>query len=193
MLLGVVAILGAIAMVYLGSPMKAHGNPSLFTRMNQTGSVTSLPTSLATTTTAWQTAGTATSTLTYNGSLGTTLVLNTLALKLYRRGASPATVTGIQFEYSSNCDGTAPDWYSPATTTAASVPTGSFVSASASQKLLWTFASTSRGGNVLVTNDDTLILPVPVYEKCVRAVLTVPAGAASSSLYAEFVGTRENN
>lgn len=190
----VVAILVTCAFVF--STTSVHANPSYFVRANQTSTVTTGPTTLATTTRTWQTGGMATSTITLNTNIGTLQSVDSLTLKLYRLAAGGTTQTNVQIEYSANCDAVSPDWYSAATTSAqiaASIPTGFFTTGQASAKLTWQFASSTIGGSPNVLNFDTLIIPVPIYERCVRAVMTTPIGAASSSIYTEFVGKRENN
>ena len=187
--IAVVAV-AAIAIVFCAVFMvssKASANPSYMIQ-NSTSSLTS-DTLTATSSVAWQTAGTATTTVALNGSIGTSQAMDSATLFLYRTGAGGTTKTNIAFEYSPNCNASVPDWYSYAATSTM----GATVTAGSAQSITWAFASSTTGGAGSFSNTDSIAIPVPTPSACVRAVLTVPTGAASSSIWAEFVGKRQNN
>lgn len=187
-ILGILSV-GVTAFVDAISPGIAHGNPSYY--VHTTGSST--PYVLyATTTPTWQTAGNATDTRMLFGNNGTIQALNTATLLLYRKASGPGTKTQINFEYSDNCTSISPDWYTLATSSI-----GIFAStgySSGNNAFTWGFsASTTVGGSGVVRDFDTLAITVPTPLSCVRAVLSVPASAASSSIWGEWVAQRENN
>lgn len=168
-----------------------HANPSFFTT-NTSTSCTSLSSS-ATTSPIYQTAGTATTTVCLNASLGTASAYDNGSLVLYRNASAATSQTKIQFEYSMNCLSGNPDWFADrvslsgfgATTTPAIIFSGN-------NSYTWQAASSTLGGSGVSTQGlDTIAIPVSVPTACVRAVITVPVGAASSSIWAQIVGKRQ--
>lgn len=175
----------AACLVLFGFPQTSHGNPSLY--IQTSGTSTTQNSLVATSSVAWQTAGNATSTIVMNGSLGTVSALDSATLLLYRKGSGGGSKTKVTVEYSQNCDATIPDWYVASTTN--TLTTGMpFVNG-----FVWQFASSSIGSSVNPSDFDTIALAIPTPTKCLRAILSVPVGAASSSVWGELVAKRENN
>ena len=181
-----------IAAVIASGVTVAKANPSYFVR-NSSSSSTNCTMS-ASTSVAYMTAGRATTTLTLNAvGCGSSRAIDSAALMLYRNASAPGTRTRIKFEFSDDCDAsTGGSWYAPvATSTDYVVDTDAAVNSF--NAITWQFASTTIGGGVAASDSDTLLIPIRVPTKCVRAVLTVPIGAASSSIWGALVGKQETN
>lgn len=184
-LLGIIGAIALTAAVLLTFTNLASANPSQTIR-NNTSSATTLASSVATSSqVAWQTAGTATTTIVLNSNIGGDTIADSGVLILYRLAAGGTTKTKIDLEYSMDCDATSPDWYGVATTSiGTTVTTGN-------AGLTWQFASSTRGGISRPLNTDTIAIPITFPTRCVRAVLTVPVGSASSSIYGEFIAKKQ--
>lgn len=184
-------LLAALVGVFIFSAMQVRATPSYFL-YNSTNSVTSMQ-QTATTTVTYQTAGTATATVALNGGLGSSQALDSASLVLYRNASGLTTDTQIAFEFSPNCNATFPEWFPNkldvgATTTPDSV---GFIGAN---KMRWQFSSTTVGGvqeNGVNASTEKLTVTVPTPTNCVRAILTTPIGAASSSIWGMMIGKRQ--
>lgn len=168
----------------------AKANPSFFIRNSGTSATRCSLT--ATTSVRYMTAGTATTTVILNSTgCGGSQAIDSAALMLYRNAAAASSKTRIAIEYSDDCDAaTGGTWYAPAATSTdmALNVDGGLTSLNA---MVWQFASTTVGGSIEKASSDSLLIPIMTPTKCVRAVLTVPTGSASSSLWASFVGKRQ--
>lgn len=158
-----------------------HANPSSFLR-SSTSATNNTLTSTSTQTAAVN-GGTGTTTVVLNGGLGTNFAANSVALEIFRMASTGRQISKIDFQYSMNCDATVPDWY-PAHASSTLAITGS---------VLWPFASTTPyAGGTANDFDQTLIQLGNVPTKCVRAVITTPAGiSGSSTIWAELTGKKE--
>lgn len=188
--IGLLALSAVVLFVSMFGYMQfASANPSFFLR-NNTSSATAVASSVATSSQlAYQTAGTATSTIVLNGSINSNTAIDSATLILHRLTVGNTSRTVISFEESMNCDATAPDWYQ--VLSAASSSVGRFITGS--QSLSWQFASSTVGDSKVTDYRDTLAISVPVNLKCVRAIIAVPPDAASSTIYGELIGKRQGN
>lgn len=171
---------------------KASANPSQFFA-NTTSSCRTMAVS-ATTTRTWQTAGTATSTICLDAASlsGGSRALEGATLLIYRLASSPASATKVSLEYSNECYVSAPntDWY-PGKFYSIDATTSASVGFTGGDSLTVNFATTTVGGSA--NGDfDTIAIKVPTPVNCVRAVITTPIGAASSSVWGELVGRVQN-
>lgn len=181
-LIGIGSIL--LVMGFLLSAYIAKANPSFF--IQNTSSSATACSLTASTTRTWMTGGTATTTIALNASgCGGSQAIDSAELLLYRFAAAPTSKTNVTIQFSQNCDATSPDWYF------ATSSIGTFTSVPS--QMSWTFASSTIGGEIAASDFDTVAIPITTPTKCVRAILTVPVGAASSSIYADFVGKRQSN
>lgn len=160
---------------------KAEANPSSL--------VYGCKTAPATSTVVYMTGGTATTTIICDlmGSGGSRLAENA-TLTLFRNFSNaPASVQKVTYEYSNDYTTFAPaasTWYTVSTTT----PNNP-----ASPIFTWIPASTTWSGAPGAPKDyDATIIDVPVKARWVKAVITVPVGAASSTVWGEIVKKVEN-
>ena len=172
---------------FSGGQKLAGANPSQLTPSCTLNDAT------ATSTRSYMSAGTGTSTITCDLRKDGSGVPDLAFLYVYRTASSTASVTDIKVEYSldystSNSNAS---WYSrhqdlTATTTQV---TGFF---SKIKDTSWQFASStiSTGASGTLTTD-ALVLPIEALGHSVRVSLTVPIGAADSTIYAEVVGKKQ--
>lgn len=172
-----IAILGAVAFatvcaVVLSVP-SAEANPSYFLRCSVTGCPQQ---ALATSTPVYMTAGAATTTIQFDTGRGTAQGSDSAVLLTQFTASSTSSKLQIAFQYSQ--DGV--DWYdsnlnNQATTTATQ-------DISVTQNFLWSAAASGRLLKAVVVNVPT---------KYVRALISVPVGAANGAVWAEFVAKQQ--
>jgi len=134
-------------------------------------------TAAATTTVVYMSSGTATTTLSLDlNKSGTLRGANGLNLAIQWNASS--TVSKLNWYYEYSRDGV--DWYREQLGTLAT-------STTVGTAPIYNWTATDAGNNYRV-----FTVPTPQTQH-VRAVFTVPASASSSALWAEFVGTREQN
>lgn len=181
----------------------AHANSSFF--------ATYAKTAVATSTIAYQTPGTATTTLVYDAwqcqnagssscnitgsnEVGTQnfFAADSATLMLQFTASSSISKLTINFEYSD--DGI--DWYQASSpslvpgyaTTTTTITLGSIPQYS------WTFASSTVGGRGLVAGDnrDTRAIPINTPVRYERAVITCAIGGANCGVWGEFIPKKQN-
>jgi len=135
------------------------------------------PTAAATTTVVYMSSGTATTTLSLDlNKSGVLRGANGLNLAIQWNASS--TVSKLNWYYEYSRDGV--DWYREQLGTIAT-------STTVGTAPIYNWTATAAGNNYRV-----FTVPTP-QTQYVRAVFTVPASASSSALWAEFIGTREQN
>lgn len=187
----VLALLGSLALISVAVLLlapRAKANPSTLQRAQTTtcGAFT------GSSTPTYMTAGTATTTYTYDSFCGGATSADSAALLVQFAGASPAAVLNADVQYSQ--DGI--DWY------AIGYAGGSDVNSATSspsigtvQQLTFPFASStiSRG---VVTNANsatsTRIIRLPTPTRFTRVLFTLPVGSTNGAVWAEFVGKKQN-
>ncbi len=164
-------IIGLIALlvVLFGGVAYVSANPNYFSTGSQTSSATTSPT--------WMGPGTfATTTLTfdsYAGLVGSSRSIAGLTLLIAHTASTSNSVMTAAVQYSQDCIDYYDDNNTPATTTVQGISGASS----------YTFA-----GNVF-SSTTRHMLRIPPATRCVRAQFS--ASVASSSLWAQFVPTRE--
>lgn len=149
-------------------------------------------TAIATTTPSYMTAGTATTTLTYDtyASVGNITATLKGALLVQLVGSSTATVLNVNTEYSQ--DGI--DWYQDAGLFNVGYATSSKpVDIGQVNQFTFAFASSTAGlGAVPALNATTSrAIPVSTPTRFVRFVFTLPVGSKSGAVWAQFVPQKE--
>lgn len=180
---GLIGMLAFVAAFLVGHT--AYANPLAFS--------TGVSTATASTTVAYMTAGTATTTLTYdtyniaNAQPGNPTAAQALSLLVQMTASSTLSSLVVNYEYS--MDGV--DWYQDGTGGLASTTIPYIISTPMSAR--WNFASSTPGlGAVLSnTNRDHRILSVRTPTRYIRAIFTVPVGASNAGVYASFVPAKE--
>lgn len=197
-----IAIIGFIAVVALlfVSVHIAKANPSQFVGTTQTASATS--------TGAFQTPGTATSTLvydTFNQATGNNYTANTVELLWQLSASSTNTTSNLNLEYSNGygsngavldcvASPTSCDWYEDTGTNQSG-----FATSSTQQRLdtvaqyQWKFASSTIAGLPAgVTNARaTRALHIMAPTRYVRAVFTCALGGTNCTQWAQFTPSKE--
>lgn len=174
----------------------ANANPLQYTNTTQT--------SAATSTGAFQTPGTATSTVvadTYQVSTGNNYANNTTELLWQLSASSTASQGNLNLEYSNGYPGvdcvttqSACDWYQDTITNQPSVSTTSpTISLNTVVQYNWKFASSTVGqGAVSATNNrDTRALRITVPTRYVRAIVACAPGGANCTQWLQFVPAKE--
>lgn len=181
-----------VAAVLFVNASFARANPSLFVS-NTSNSVTANAVN-ATTTVAYMSAGRGTTTIALNGGIGSGAALDSAKLILYRNANGTGAATNIAFEFSPSCYATYPEWFADKTNFGGGTTTQQLLGFTGGNQIVWQYSTTTIGG-VLETGGtnsvDKITLDVPTPTNCVRAVLTVPVGAASSSIWGEIVGKKQ--
>lgn len=146
----------------------ANANPLQFKPTVQTATATS--------SVAYMTAGTATSTLTIDSNApGQPFVTDQMALLIQNVASSTSSILNIAIQYSQ--DGI--DWYSDnGTVVATSTP----FQIQVADTYTWTAAGTATTSKALFVRTPT---------RFVRAVFSVPAGAAAGGVWAQWVPSRQ--
>ena len=179
-LLGVFAI--AFSLIYT-----ARANPSFFIRTQS---------STATTSPSYMTAGTATTTVTFDAGVNAAGNTDSAVLLWQMIASTTNSIQNVTFEYSQDGSDWYYDRYSSLSTTS---PTSNLNNLVAYQ---WQFASTSPAMGIATSSSNfgnriTRIINVPTPTRYVRANFTVPVTslglASSSAVWAEFVAKRQAN
>lgn len=186
----IAVVLAAVVASLFGFTIPAHANPSYFARSPGTSSATTSP--------RFMTAGTATTTETFNTSVGTSQAMNSAVLYLFLVGStsvqtSYATTTyNVALEYSDNGIDWGGDTYIDGGATATTSQVLSFTNPNTRNVVLGGIST--LGGTVLATTTGTVrLMNVPTPTKYVRAVISIPAGSTNGAVWAQFIGKRENN
>lgn len=170
---------------------KVHANPNFFVTMSA-GNPSS--TATATSTLKFLTAGTGTTTLTFDAQTGTTQALDSAVLFLQFTGSSTpftqqATTTyNIALERSH--DGI--DYYQD--TEFGNIATTTFsydISTSGLYKINLINATSTLNGLVSTSTPVTRVIDVLTPTRFVRAVITIPQGSSNGAVWAQFVGKRQ--
>lgn len=173
----------AVCVITLGlffSVVKA--NPSLFTT-NQTNS--------ATTTVTYLTAGTATTTLTYDANLlyGDSFASNGASLLIQFAGSSSASTLNADIQYSQ--DGI--DWYGLSGGTDVDNGIGSTSPSIGNATVVTlTFASSTIDKSAGITATTSRIVNLDMPTRYVRAIFSLPAGSPRGAVWAQFVAQKQN-
>ena len=175
--LAISAILGLVILV--GYPT-VKANPSFFIRQ-QTNSATS--------TLAYLSAGTGTTTLTFDLGASGAQGADSAILNTQFTASSTSSVLKVYLEYSQ--DGV--DWYQNNLGTQATTSAQQDIGTS-EQYFLWKFASSTPGyGAITNTNITNKVITIPTPERYVRATYTMPAGSSAGAIWASFVAKRQAN
>lgn len=178
--LGAIAIFAVICLV-LSSWTFVKANPSYFTRANGIlcGSLT------ATTSPTFMTAGTATTTVTFDSGCATSNSQDSSVLSMQLTASSTNTKLAVNFEYSQDNI----DWYQ--SNLSAQATTTPVQDISTAQSYLWSFASTTPGLGAPAGTRQMKTIVVPTPTRYVRAVFTIPSGSTNGAIWAEFDAKRQ--
>jgi hypothetical protein len=180
-----VGIFFALVLFVLGTFVSiARANPSALNR------AAACQTASATTSLVSMSAGNATTTITCDMQYATALVSDSAVLEVQRTASSTNSVTKIKFEYSMDRI----DWYSDHLNMFATTSPVIGFPSSAFTSYTWQFASSTIGAaSTSPAGSDAIVIPFSVPTRYVRVIMTVPAQASSSLLWAEITGKKENN
>lgn len=177
----------------IGFAQKSHANPLGFFR-------TSSVDGLATTSLAFQTAGTGTTTKYYDTGSGNNFSADKAVFALQQTGSSTGSILKTEFEFANpptsgaNCttNPNACDWYKDSTTVDSGISTTSqAANITTSNSFTMTFASTSPGGAGGSSARMTRLITVPTYTRYIRAVITTPVGSTNNGVWGEFIGKKQ--
>ncbi len=192
-------LVAQIVVVFIWGVQKASAQPSQF----PSGSVTS---ALGTTSPQYMAAGLATTTITYDSyqicgtnqnNAGNTWATNSATLLLDVNASSTASRFNINLEYSQDCI----NWYQDASTNVNGYATTTLpISNVVVPQYQYGFASSTIGGLASSSatlgingtiNRDTRAITIQTPTRAVRAVITIPAGSAPASVWAQIIPKKE--
>lgn len=182
--IGLGSIVSALFLLALCFSYVARANPSFFTRANglACGSLT------ATTSVSYMTAGTATTTYTFDTGCATAGSADSAVFVAQLTGSSTATILTTSFEYSQ--DGV--DWYSDSLSQGATTTSAQALTPARTYTLA--FASTTVGGLGGVGNGRVYrAITVPTPTRYVRAIQSLTPASTNGAVWGEFVSKRQAN
>lgn len=145
----------------------------------------------ATTSLQYMTAGTATTTLTYDAYKDGLSTADGLSLLLQLTASSTVTKVLVNEEYSQ--DGI--DWYQASQPAiVGNATTTSTVSLQAVPVFSWQFASSSPGLPATPSNDNTdaRMIPLSSHTRFVRVIITLPVGSSNAGIWAHLLPVKQN-